>query len=157
MARVARFVSGRRTKWMILVLWVVLVLIARPLGAKVQDIVDDRQEAFLPKDAQSTEVIKLQKSEFRGGDTVNGLVVYERPGGLRPADLRKLAVDARAAAQKLPVVAGTPTRPLVSPDRSLAYFTLKVPNSGDQDRVVNEGKELRDVVGDGGGGLKVYV
>jgi RND superfamily putative drug exporter len=157
MARVARFVTGRRTKWVVLALWIVVVLIALPIGAKVADITDDRQESFLPKNAESTEVIRLQKSEFRGGETVNGLVIYQRSGGLTPADLLKLRADARKAAQRLPVTNGTPTSPTVSPDRSLAFFSLTVPSSKDQDKVTQYGKDLRKITGTGTGGLKVYV
>src|SRR3954469_19158864 len=156
MAGLASFVSGRKTKWVVLAIWIVAVFICLPIGAKVADIVDDRQEAFLPKDAQSTQVIKLQKSEFRGGQTVNALVIYERPGGLTPADRAKLAADQRAAAQKLPV-AGGPTRPLVSPDRSLAYWSLQVPSTAESDKLVDQGKELRAITGQGSGGLKIYV
>src|SRR3954465_2034918 len=117
MAGLASFVSGRKTKWVVLAIWIVAVFICLPIGAKVADITDDRQEAFLPKDAESTRVIKLQKSEFRGGQTVNAITVYERPGGLRRADLAKIRADERAAAQRLPIVAG-PTPPRFSPDRS---------------------------------------
>src|SRR4051794_1216944 len=156
MARVARFVTGRRTKWITLGAWIVLVLVCLPIGSKVSDITDDRQEAFLPKDAESTQVIKLQKSEFRGGQTVNAITVYERPGGLRPADLAKIRADERAAAQRLPVVAG-PTPPRFSPDRSIAFWTLEVPSSADQDVLVDEGKEVRGITGKGSGGLTVYV
>ena len=157
MARLARFISGRRTKWATLGIWIVLLLIALPLGAKVGDITDDRQEAFLPKNAESTRVIKLQKSEFPGGETVNALVIYERAGGLTPADFRKLRADASAAAGRLPVANGTPTPPAVSPDRSLAFFSLSVPSTADQDTVTGYGKTLREVTGKGSGGLTIRV
>src|SRR3954468_16998458 len=157
MGRVARFVTGRRTKWVTLGLWIVLVVIALPIGAKVSKITDDRQEAFLPKDAQSTKVINLQNSEFAGGETVNGIVVYQRTGGLTPADFAKIASDSRAARQRLPVTNGTPTRPIVSRDRSLAFFSLNVPSTSDQDEAVQQGKDLRSITGRGTGGLKVYV
>src|SRR3954465_8245226 len=114
MAGLASFVSGRKTKWVVLAIWIVAVFICLPIGAKVADIVDDRQEAFLPKDAQSTQVIKLQKSEFRGGQTVNALVIYQRPGGLQPSDRAKIAALERAAAGKLPVVT-QPSPPLLPP------------------------------------------
>src|SRR3954449_10398525 len=116
MARIAHFVSGRRTKWVTLALWIVLLFTALPIGSKVSNITDDRQEAFLPSNAESTKVIKLQKSEFRGGEAVNGLVIYQRPGRLTPLDFKKIATDARAVAQKLPVANGTPTRPVVARD-----------------------------------------
>jgi RND superfamily putative drug exporter len=156
MGRVAHFVTGRRTKWVTLGIWIVLVFIAIPVGQKVSDITDDRQEAFLPSEAQSTEVIKLQKSEFRGGETVNGIVVYQRSGGLTPADFKQIGMDRSVAAQRLAVTT-TPTPPIVSRDRSLAYFSLTVPSSRDQQKVVDQGKELRKIAGRGSGGLKVYV
>jgi RND superfamily putative drug exporter len=156
MGRVAHFVTGRRTKWVTLVGWIVLVLICLPIGAKVADITDDRQEAFLPKSAESTEVIRLQQSDFSGGQTVNALVIYERPGGLTPADRVKIAADQRAAAQKLPL-AGSPSQPIVSPDRTLAYWTLQVPSVRDQQKLADEGKDLRKITGRGSGGLTVYV
>jgi RND superfamily putative drug exporter len=157
MGRVARFVTGRRTKWVTLGLWIVVLLIALPIGAKVSNITDDRQEAFLPKDAQSTKVINLQNSEFAGGETVNGIVVYQRTGGLTPADFAKIASDSRAAGQRLPVTDGTPTRPIVSRDRSLAYFSLNVPSTSDEKETVQQGKDLRSITGRGTGGLNIYV
>src|SRR5689334_10367598 len=126
MGRVARFVTGRRTKWVTLALWIVLLAICAPIGNEVSKITDDRQEAFLPKNAQSTQVIKLQKSQFHGGQTVNALVIYQRPGGLTAADRAKIAADQRAAAQRLPVVV-PPSRPAVSPDRTIAFWSLDVP------------------------------
>src|SRR3954464_10529747 len=156
MARVARFVTGRRTKWVTLGLWIVLLLICAPIGGKVADITDDRQEAFLPKDAQSTQVIKLQKSEFRGGQTVNALVIYQRPGGLTPSDRAKIAADQRAAARRLPLV-GSPTPPVASADRTIAYWSLEVPSTKDQNKLVDQGKDLRKITGTGSGGLQIYV
>src|SRR4051794_2251955 len=156
MGRVARFVTGRRTKWVTLGIWIVLVFVAVPIGQKVSKITDDRQEAFLPKNAESTQVIRLQKSEFRNGQTANALVIYHRPGGLTPQDRAKIAADSRAAAQRLPVV-GTPTPPVVSRDRTLAYTTLNVPSLKDQNKLADQGKELRKITGTGTGGLRIYV
>src|SRR3954451_16069610 len=156
MGRVARFVTGRRTKWVTLGLWIVLLLICAPIGSKVSKITDDRQEAFLPKNAQSTQVIKLQKSHFRGGQTVNALVIYQRAGGLTAADRVKIAADRRAVAQRLPVVA-PPSRAAASPDRTIAFWSLDVPSTNDQNKLVDQGKELRKITGTGSGGLKIYV
>src|SRR3954470_16858650 len=149
MARIARFVTGRRTKWAVLGLWILLVVGTFGLASKVSKITDDRQESFLPKDAQSTKVIQLQKSEFPGGQTVNALLVYERPGGLTAADLRKIAADSAAAKRQLPVVAGTPSRPVVAPNRSLAYVVIAVPSLSDQQKQTDEGKLLRKTTGKG--------
>src|SRR6476661_2876440 len=110
MRSIAAFVSGRRGKWVTLVLWLVLVVIFAPLGSKLADKTDDRTESFLPKEAESTKVVRLLEKEFPGGQTVTGLIVYKRPGGLTAADKRKMVADAGAAQAKLPLV-GKPVVP----------------------------------------------
>ena len=164
MSRLSRVVAGRRSKWAVVAFWILLVAIASPLAKKVADVTDDRQESFLPADAQSTEVLKLQRERFAGGQLANGLVVYQRAGGLTTADRAKVASDAKAAAAKLPLVgkphvpfvAGKPIPGAVSQDGSLAITTVDVPSRDDQE-VTDNGKALRDITGQGGGGLKVYV
>jgi RND superfamily putative drug exporter len=164
MSGLARLASGRRSKWFVVVAWILLVAGTSQLASKVKDVTDDRQESFLPADAQSTEVLKLQKSEFQSGQTANGLIVYQRPGGLTAADRAKIVADARAAAAKLPLV-GKPVVPFqpgspassVSADHSLAFTTLAVPSLSDQSAAADQGKDLRDITGKGSGGLKVYV
>ena len=108
-------------------------------------------------------MLRLQEERFRGGDTVSGLVVYERPGGLTPADRRRIVRDARRAARALPLAAppavpfapGAPSS-LVSPDGSVAYAVVQLPD--DNRRLAEWGKTLREIAGSpGGGGLKVAV
>jgi RND superfamily putative drug exporter len=154
----ARFVTGRRTKWVVIAIWLLTAAASSLLAFKVNDVTDDRQESFLPADAESTKVLKLQKSEFADGQTVNALIVYSRPSGLTAEDRAKIASDSRAAADKLPIAgkAGAP-RTLSAPmNRSVAYTYLAVPND-DQQKLVGHGEDLRDITGDSENGLKVYV
>src|SRR5918999_528439 len=158
----ASFVSGRRTKWVVIALWIVGVIALSPLAAKLGDATRDETASFLPEDAQSTEVQKLLKDRFPGGETTIGLIVYKRDGALTEADRAKIARDARRVDDAIPVtqpaqVPFTPDAPpgLVSENGEAAYTVVTVPL--DFDRVADWGKETRDLVGDGGGGLEVYV
>jgi RND superfamily putative drug exporter len=158
----ASFVSGRRTKWVVIVLWIVGVIALSPLAAKLGDATRDETASFLPEDAQSTEVQKLLKDRFPGGETTIGLIVYKRDGGLTEADRAKIARDARRVDDAIPVTqpAQVPFSPgappgLVSENGEAAYTVVTVPL--DFDRVADWGKETRDLVGDGGGGPEVYV
>jgi RND superfamily putative drug exporter len=164
MRSVASFVTGRRTKWAVPLIWLLLVPLFAPLGSKVQDEVDDRFESFLPEDAQSKEVAELLRERFESGQTAGGLVVYRRESGLTAADRRKILADARAAQRDPdlhlkapPVVAGQPGAPpdLISPegDVALANYTF----ANDFETLGDEGEALRRVTGEGGGGLEVYV
>ena len=162
MSALASFVSGRRTKWVVIALWIVGVIALSPLAAKLGDATRDETASFLPEDAQSTEVQKLLKDRFPGGETTIGLIVYKRDGGLTEADRAKIARDARRVDDAIPVTqpAQVPFSPgappgLVSENGEAAYTVVTVPL--DFDRVADWGKETRDLVGDGGGGREVYV
>jgi putative drug exporter of the RND superfamily len=83
-------VSGRRTKWLTVVAWIVLLVALSPLSRQLADETNDETQSFLPDSAESTEVVRLLDEEFEGGQTVNGLLIYERP---RRADARGPAED----------------------------------------------------------------
>jgi RND superfamily putative drug exporter len=162
MRHLAAFVTGRRGKWIVIAAWLALAVIFAPLGSKLADKTNDRTESFLPKDAESTKVVRLVDKEFPGGQTVTGLIVYHRPGGLTAEDKAKMVADAKAAQAKLPLV-GRPVVPfqpgapkdLVAPNGDLAYTVVAVPDN--QDKIGDWGKDLRDVTGKGSGGLGIYV
>jgi putative drug exporter of the RND superfamily len=162
MRLLASFVTGRRTKWLVPLFWIVLVAIFAPLGAKLTDETSDETESFLPESAESTKVTQLLNDRFEGGQTVNGIIVYQRPGGLEPQDKRKIVEDARRAEQQLPLV-GRPILPFdrraaagqVSADGDVAYTVVALPD--DFKKLGDWGKELRDITGDGGNGLSIYV
>jgi RND superfamily putative drug exporter len=162
MRSLAAFVSGRRTKWLVPVVWIVVAAVLGPLGAKLADETKDDAEAFLPSSAESTQVTRLLNTRFAGGQTVEGLIVYRRNGGLTSADKRKMVSDARRADAELPLV-GKPVVPfqpgspasVVAPRGDLAYTVLTFQD--DFKKLGDWGKGVRDITGEGGGGLKVFV
>ena len=162
MTRFASIISGRRTKWAVVAAWIVLVAILAGPGGKLADETNDQTEGFLPAGAESTRVLNLLGDRFEGGETTEALVVYRRAGGLAARDRAKIAADARRAAQRLPTV-GLPQTPFdagagrgqVSADRDIAYTVVTLPD--DNENVADWGKALRDITGEGGGGLEVYM
>ena len=162
MSALASFVTGRRTKWVVIAVWIVAVFALSPLGGKLADATRDETASFLPSGAESTRVQELLKDRFPGGETTIGLIVYKREGGLTQADRAKIARDAQRVDEAIPVtqpaqVPFSSDAPpgLVSQNEDAAYTVVTVPL--DFDRVADWGKETRDLVGDGGGGLDVYV
>jgi putative drug exporter of the RND superfamily len=163
MAQLARIVTGRRSKWLVVLAWLVLLGAFGPLGSRLADVTDNRTESFLPPDAESTEALRLQEQRFTGGETVSGLIVYRRAGGLTEADQETIAADAALAAEALPLV-GPPITPfqersppgLVAPGGELAYTIVALPD--DNDRIAEWGADLREAVSSGErDGLGVYV
>ena len=162
MSALASFVTGRRTKWVVILLWIVGVIALSPLAAKLGDATRDETASFLPEEAESTRVQELLKDRFPGGETSIGLIVYKREGGLTEGDKAKIARDAERVDDAIPVtqpaqVPFSPDAPpgLVSENGEAAYTVVTVPL--DFDRTADWGTETRDLVGDGGGGLEVYV
>lgn len=162
MARLAKFVSGRRTKWLVPVLWLLLVAGVAPLGSKLQDELTDDTESFLPGSAESTDVVRLLGNRFDNGKSANGLVIYQRRGGLTEADKSKIEQDGGRAGRDLGVIAKpvTPFAPnappeLVSEDGSLAYSIFTFPD--DFDKLGKTGEKLRDIAHSNERGMNVYV
>jgi putative drug exporter of the RND superfamily len=158
---VASFVSGRRTKWVVILLWLVAFGVMGSVGSKLADVTSDETASFLPAEAESTQVQELLKDRFPGGETTIGLIVYQREGGLTEADRERIADDARKVDDAIPVSRpsevpfqeGAPPG-LVSENGDAAYTVVTVPL--DFDKVADWGKESREAIG-GGDGLEVYV
>jgi len=133
----ARIVSGSRTKWACVAVWVVLVGVFGPLGLRLHNVTNE--DVALPASSQSAQVNEILRTRFPGGDTRTLVLVYRRAGGLTAADRRSIVADARAAT-RLPLV-GTPSVPfgpkpapgLVSKQGDVAFTLLPLEATGRYD------------------------
>lgn len=89
----ARFVSGRKTKWVVLALWIVLMAGLGPLAGKINDVQKNDIGAWLPKSADSTKEV-TQEGKFQP-TIFPAVVVFQRNGGLTDAD-KKIIDDLKA-------------------------------------------------------------
>src|SRR5687768_12891199 len=96
--RLAAVISGRRAKWAVLAIWVVLLAALGPLAGKLGDVEENDAAAWLPSNAESTQVVELQE-RFRKDETMLAVIVYERSGGITPADQAKAKADTAELAQ----------------------------------------------------------
>lgn len=55
---IARLVCGRRSKWAVLALWLVVPAGMAPLAQKLTDAQDNRTVNWLPQEAESTQVLR---------------------------------------------------------------------------------------------------
>ncbi|MFI7343132.1 MMPL family transporter [Streptomyces sp. NPDC050085] len=88
---VARLVCGRRSKWLVLLLWLVILVGAAPLAQKLTDAQDNDAQSWLPGSAESTQVLDVSK-DFRP-ETIPAIVIYAREGGLTAADRARITAD----------------------------------------------------------------
>ncbi|MGA4539460.1 MMPL family transporter [Uniformispora flossi] len=105
---------GRRSKWAVVVLWLLLVVVAGPLAGKLSGAEDNQASSWLPGNAESTKVLDEQKS-FQPVTTLDAVVVYQRPSGITPQDQAEAQRDAAAFATA-PHVVGPVVGPVVSRD-----------------------------------------
>ncbi|XRQ05531.1 MMPL family transporter [Actinomadura welshii] len=148
--RLAGLIAGRRTKWAVLALWVVLLAALGPLAGRLGDVEDNDAASWLPDGAESTQVVELDE-QFRQDETMLAVVVYERPAGITAEDRAKAAADVTAL-QNLPG-AQKAQGPIPSEDGK-ALQTL-VPLT-DED-VVAAVDEARDIAQRGPPGLSAHV
>ena len=109
-----RVIVGRRTKWLVLLFWVVLVAVAGPLAGKLTGAEKNDAKNWLPGKAESTKVLDLQTA-FQSPNTIPAVVVYERASGLTAADKAKIADDTNRFAG-VGNIDGHITGPVFSPD-----------------------------------------
>jgi RND superfamily putative drug exporter len=115
MARLtAGLLAGRRSKFVVLVFWLVVVGLAGPLAGKLTGAQQNDTASWLPGSAESTKVLEIQQS-FQSPDALPAVLVYERAGGLTPDDRAKAAADARELAT-FEGVQGKPVGPVPSQD-----------------------------------------
>ncbi|MFB9838517.1 MMPL family transporter [Actinoallomurus acaciae] len=147
--RLVRLPASRRTKWLVLVAWLVLLMAGGTLGGRLQGVTQNNADAYLPGSAEATQVIKLQDKVHKE-DGMLAVVSYERRSGITPAD----QANARQAAAKLAHV-GPATGPLMAEDGRA--MQLLVPITGDGDVVLKAVDTIRHTVERAPPGLDVRV
>ncbi|MFL6104425.1 MAG: MMPL family transporter [Actinomycetes bacterium] len=144
---------------MVLAFWIGVFAIAGPLAGKLNSAQQNDSSAWLPHNAESTQVVELSK-RFVPNDIFPALVVYERPdGAITPADRAKVAADAKRFAG-VKDVTGRVVGPIPAKDGRALQVVVPI-------RVAEEGngweeltpriEELRSISQADTGGLGVYV
>ncbi len=91
---ISTFSAGRRAKWGIIALWVIVGVALSSFQPKLQEATTNENEAFLPESAESTDVNDLIGERFAEGREVDALIAYDRAEGLTPADRERISADA---------------------------------------------------------------
>ncbi|MET8679904.1 MMPL family transporter [Streptomyces sp. NPDC004647] len=157
---VAWLVCGHRTKWLVLLLWAVVIVGLSPLAQKLNDAQDNDATSWLPGSAESTQVLRLSE-EFRP-ETMPAVVVYARDGGLTAEDRQRISGDAaQLKTLRNDGIRGDETRGPVydrpaAPRAAEIYVPVTVDEEG-WERLSSAVDSIREDVATGGSGLSVYV
>lgn len=90
----AKLPSGRVSKIVVVVLWLIAGVVLAGFGSKLTSVQDNQAVSWLPGDAESTKVFEITE-RFRSTNEIPTVVVYERTSGLTQADQDTIANHAR--------------------------------------------------------------
>ncbi len=158
--QIAGTLTGRVTKWIVLVAVLALTAIMASFSAKLTSVQNNEASSWLPESAESTQVLE-ELSETVDPNDIPTLVVYQRDGGLTEDDLAQIEADGpeiaeidgvtdegvlTPAAAEAAAAQGAPVPTLVSEDGEVAYlyFVLNfgangwndIPDAADQIREI---------------------
>jgi RND superfamily putative drug exporter len=152
---VAGVITGRRTKYLVILFWLLVAGAAGPLAGKLTGVQKNDATSWLPGSAESTQALHAQAA-FASPNTLPAVVVYERTDGLTPADKAKIVADAKVFAAS-PDLDGKITGPVFSADGQAAQVLLPL-NLGSEgwNRAAAAVDGLKRTAG-GQPGLDVYV
>ncbi|MEV4682428.1 MMPL family transporter [Streptomyces kurssanovii] len=157
---IAHLVCGRRSKWIVLVLWLAVMVLAFPLAQKLTDAQDNDASSWLPGSAESTQVL-TEAEDFRP-EVIPAIVVYAREDGLTAADRERIGADVAAVKElRDHGVRGAETRGPVfdrptDPRAAQVFVPITMDEEG-WERIAPAVDSIRAETGTGGDGLSVHV
>lgn len=155
MSGYGKWVAGRITKWITLLIWIVLVGVLTLLWPSVNSqVINNAQN--LPETSQSVQAAAVADQEFPGGSGVPALLVWHRDGGLSEEDLvhiialyGKLEQQPLPSQNFVPPLGQLPPQALqasLSEDRSTLVTPVLFDKSADSDALGEGITELKTLV-----------
>ncbi len=153
--RIAGTLTSPVTKWLVLVLWIVVFGAMFGFAGKLAGVQNNETASWLPDTAESTRALK-QLKPFQDPNSIPTVVVYERASGLTEADIAA-ATEQAAELGKLDGVDGPVVGPLPAADgqamQTLVTFNLGKNGWNDMPDIVDQ---IRDIAPESSG-LNVHV
>jgi len=140
-------VSGRRSKLLVLLAWILLAAALAPLASKFESAQKNEPSSFLPGDAESVKVLEASDG-FSRGQATPAIVVYSAPTGFDGST--KAAVDKRREAILAARIEGVTfvTPPTYSEDGIAALLSVPIVAGGDEEILINAVESIREIAGE---------
>ncbi|MCP3819443.1 MMPL family transporter [Streptomyces sp. A3M-1-3] len=138
--RAASAPGGRRTKWLVLVAWLILAVALGPLAGKLAEVEETGPNAFLPRGAESAQV-NTELEKFRTDALMPAVVVYT---GEDAAAVKSKAAADRTALADFAAKGQQVSQPIPSEDGEALMTIIPLDTKGE---VTDAVKELRDIAG----------
>jgi putative drug exporter of the RND superfamily len=149
----ASFVSGRRSKLLVLAAWVALVAALAPLAGRFEGAQRNEPSSFLPESAESVAVLEASDG-FPSGDVTSATVVVRDAGGLDAAVVNGLRDRIQGAGIEGVEPLPPPTR---SEDGTAALLTVPILAEGEEDILIGAVAEVRAILAEAPEGVEALV
>lgn len=137
-------VAGRRSKYLVLGLWVLLAGAVSPWAGQFEAAQRNEPSSFLPGDAESVAVLEAA-SEFPSGEVSSAIVVVRGEDGLdREGRASVEALRERVSGAGIEGVR-QPGPPVFSEDGRAALLTVPIVSEGDEEVLVGAVEDLREL------------
>jgi len=148
LSRLAALVSGRRSKFLVLALWLLLTAALGPAAGAFESAQQNEPSSFLPGDAESVRVLDASDG-FASGQATPAIVVYSASGGFDEGSRAAVGSrrDALAAAGIAGVTGAAP--PAYARDGTAALLTVPIVAGGDEEVLIDAVDRIREVSAEG--------
>ncbi len=119
---IAGRLTGRVTKWVVLVVWLIVVGVSSGFAAKLTDVQNNEASSWLPQSAESTRALE-ELAPFQDQNDIPTMLVHHRDGGLTPDDLAAIGA-LTPELQDLDGVTREVAGPIPSPDGEVAQTVV---------------------------------
>ncbi|MED5020029.1 MMPL family transporter [Paenibacillus chibensis] len=148
-----RFVAGKRSKWITLAVWIIVVGVLSALWPMVNKEVQNNA-ANLKEDSPSVQAEQVAAEQFSGGSSIPALLVWHRDGGMKDEDLQhvqKLFADWGSSPvpyqDSVPPFDKMPAQALkaqLSKDQSTLVTPVLFKNDADSDQLKEGVEQLKE-------------
>ena len=134
--RLARLVAGRRSKFVAIGAWILLVAGLAPFAGKFEGAQKNEPSTFLPANAESVEVLEAAQT-FPSGDATIATIVFHDPSGLNAAERQSIETTLDGLASEAVPGATRATPPRYSRNGNAAVAAIPIVAKGDVDVLVD--------------------
>jgi RND superfamily putative drug exporter len=165
MTRFLAYPAGRRSKWVVLGVWLVALfaILGTNLPGKFAKAEKNDSKSFLPGSAESTKALNVVES-LQHGEQAPTIIVFRRAAGLTAQDrttIKKDLTELNATNFRNTTTFGNPAggaAPFqLSKDGTTALIANSIKGDGESKTILNPINRYRQIVSDPGGGLEVKV
>ncbi|MGH3458028.1 MMPL family transporter [Aeromicrobium sp.] len=149
----AGWVTHHWTKWVVLAIAIIMLVVFGSLAGKLTGAQENDTSAWLPGDAESTQVIEESRA-FTDPEAAPAVILYERESGITPADSEQVAADVRSF-KGMDEVSGEVFGPVPSDDGQALQVLVPLDVGDGWEVLPDLIDELEQIANDGNGGLEV--